>query len=160
MQSPSSLSTYYATTKISTVSTLAPMTPPHNNCQQLQIFLQKLWFWKGQGMVTESTLSGIFRETPMAMNLVGLRLMLISSAKVANDIMIMVMLLMLMLMRISSTKIARPNAYRIVATNAVTATKSTDRLEIFRLLQLWWEWSLWNIMWRYQSDAILLRNEM
>ena len=83
-------------------------------------------------MVTESTLSGIFRETPMAMNLVGLRLMLISSAKVANDIMIMVMLLMLMLM----TKIARPNAYRIVATNAVTATKSTDRLEIFRLLQL------------------------
>ena len=83
------------------------MTPPHNNCQQLQIFLQKLWFWKGQGMVTESTLSGIFRETPMAMNLVGLRLMLISSAKVANDIMIMVMLLMLMLMRISSTKIAR-----------------------------------------------------
>ena len=87
------------------------MTPPHNNCQQLQIFLQKLWFWKGQGMVTESTLSGIFRETPMAMNLVGLRLMLISSAKVANDIMIMVMLLMLMLMRISSTKIARPSAY-------------------------------------------------
>ena len=58
-------------------------------------------------MVTESTLSGIFRETPMAMNLVGLRLMLISSAKVADDIMIMVMLLMLMLMRISSTKIAR-----------------------------------------------------
>ena len=46
-------------------------------------------------MVTESTISGIFRETPMAMNLVGLRLMLISSAKVANDIMIMVMLLML-----------------------------------------------------------------
>ena len=89
-------------------------------------------------MVTESTLSEIFRETPMAMNLVGLRLMLISSAKVANDIMIMVMLLMLMLMlmRISSTKIARPIAYRIVATNAVTATKSTDRLEIFRLLQL------------------------
>ena len=122
------------------------MTPPHNNCQQLQIFLQKLWFWKGQGMVTESTLSGIFRETPMAMNLVGLRLMLISSAKVANDIMIMVMLLMLMLMRISSTKIARPIAYRIVATNAVTATKSTDRLEIFRLLQLWWEWSLWHII--------------
>ena len=87
-------------------------------------------------MVTESTLSGIFRETPMAMNLVRLRLMLISSAKVANDIMIMVMLLMLVLMRISSTKIARPSAYRIVATNAVTATKSTDRLEIFRLLQL------------------------
>ena len=87
-------------------------------------------------MVTESTLSGIFRETPMAMNLIGPRLMMISSAKVANDIMIMVMLLMLMLMRISSTKIARPIAYRIVATNAVTATKSTDRLEIFRLLQL------------------------
>ena len=87
-------------------------------------------------MVTESTLCGIFRETPMTMNLVGLRLMLISSAKVANDIMIMVMLLMLMLMRISSTKIARPIAYRIVATNAVTATKSTDRLKIFRLLQL------------------------
>ena len=38
------------------------MTPPHNNCQQQQIFFQKLWFWKGQGMVTESTLSGIFRE--------------------------------------------------------------------------------------------------
>ena len=87
-------------------------------------------------MVTESTLSGIFRETPMAMNLVGLRLMLISSAKVTNDIMLMVILLMQMLMRISSTKIARPIAYRIVATNAVTATKSTDRLEFFRLLQL------------------------
>ena len=43
------------------------MTPPHNNCQQLQIFLQKLWFWKGQGMVIgyrEHIIRNLQRNTP------------------------------------------------------------------------------------------------